>query len=210
MDITETLTPNSSQLNAEDLLAGPRVVTVEKVTKGSAEQPVDIHLAEFPGRPFRPSKTVRRLIVAAWGPETSNYTGRKMLLYRDAAVKFGGMEVGGIRVSAMSHLDAPVRVALTTTRGKRAFFTVEPLAESEPSAPKQSNPTKIIEAFSALNVNAAQLETKIGRPHTEWTADDITKLAALGKAIKAGETTPHEEFDTGEPQQGELGQDGVE
>lgn len=206
MDISETLAPNSAQLNAEDLLAGPRVVTVEKVTKGSAEQPVDIHLAEFPGRPFRPSKTVRRLIVAGWGPETASYTGRKMLLYRDAAVKFGGMEVGGIRVSAMSHLDAPVRVALATTRGKRAFFTVEPLAESEPpAAPKQPTAAGVIKGFEPLNVTAAQLETRIGRPQDEWTADDIAALANLGKAIKAGETTVFEEFDGGEPQQGELG-----
>ncbi|NKV63722.1 hypothetical protein GS924_06835 [Rhodococcus hoagii] len=59
MDLTESIAPRSDQLNAEDLLSGPRTVTVEKVTKGSAEQPVNVHLVEFPGRPFRPSKTVR-------------------------------------------------------------------------------------------------------------------------------------------------------
>jgi hypothetical protein len=129
MDITETLAPKSDQLNAEDLLTGPRTVTVEKVTKGSVEQPVDIHLVEFPGRPFRPSKTVRRILVAAWGPEASIYVGRRMTLYRDADVKFGGMDVGGIRVSHLSHISKRLTLALTVTRGKRAPFTVEPLPD---------------------------------------------------------------------------------
>jgi hypothetical protein len=64
-DLTESIVPKSDQLNAEDLLTGPRTFTITEVRKGSLEQPVDIHLAEFPGRPFRPSKTVRRILVAA-------------------------------------------------------------------------------------------------------------------------------------------------
>lgn len=127
MDISDTIVPRSDQINAEDLLAGPRTFTVEKVTKGSAEQPVDIHLVEFPGRPFRPSKTVRRILVNAWGPEASAYVGRRMTLYRDPAVKFGGMDVGGIRVSHLSHIDKPLSVALTVSRGKRQPYTVKPL-----------------------------------------------------------------------------------
>ena len=127
MDITETIAPRSDQLNAEDLLTGPRTFTVEKVTAGSVEQPVEIHLVEFPGRPFKPSKTVRRILVAAWGPEASAYTGRRMTLYRDPAVKFGGIDVGGIRVSHLSDIDKRLQVALTVTRGKRSMFAVEPL-----------------------------------------------------------------------------------
>lgn len=134
MDLTETLVPKSDQLNAEDLLAGPRTVTVEKVTKGSVEQPVDIHLTEFPGRPFRPSKTVRRILVMAWGPEATNYTGRRMTLYRDPAVRFGADAVGGIRVSHLSHLDKPLTLALTETRGKRRAHRIDPLA-AEPTPP---------------------------------------------------------------------------
>lgn len=135
MDISETIVPKSDQLNAEDLLTGPRTFTVEKVTKGSAEQPVDIHLVEFPGRPFRPSKTVRRILVNAWGPEASAYVGRRMTLYRDPAVKFGGMDVGGIRVSHLSNIDKPLSVALTVSRGKRQPYTVQPLPDA-PAAPK--------------------------------------------------------------------------
>jgi hypothetical protein len=134
MDISETIAPRSDQTNAEDFLSGPRTVTIEKVTKGSAEQPVDIHLVEFPGRPFRPSKTVRRILVNAWGPDANAYTGRRMTLYRDPAVKFGGAEVGGIRVSHLSGIDKPLSVSLTVTRGKRSAFKVLPLTDAP--APK--------------------------------------------------------------------------
>lgn len=151
MDLTDTIVPKSDQLNAEDLLTGPRTFTVADVKKGSAEQPVDIHLVEFPGRPFRPSKTVRRILVAAWGPNADAYAGRRMTLYRDPAVKFGGMDVGGIRVSHLSHIDKPLSVALTVTRGKRQPYTVQPLAdpgasvaEGEAAAPAPASPRQVM------------------------------------------------------------------
>ncbi len=140
--MTESIAPRSDQMNAEDLLSGPRTFTIREVSKGaSAEQPIDVHLVEFPdGRPFKPSKTVRRIMVAAWGPDASAYAGRRMTLYRDPAVKFGGMDVGGIRVSHMSHLDKPLSIALAVTKGKRAMYLVKPLpaepvkAATEPAA----------------------------------------------------------------------------
>jgi hypothetical protein len=128
MDITETIAPRSDQINAEDLLTGPRTFTVEKVTAGSVEQPVEIHLVGLPGRPFKPSKTVRRLLVAAWGPEANVYAGRRMTLYRDAEITFGRDKVGGIRVSHLSDIERRIQIALTVTRGKRSPFVVEPLA----------------------------------------------------------------------------------
>ena len=140
MDLTETIAPKSDQMNAEDLLSGPRTFTIKEVHKGaSAEQPVDVVLVEFPeGRPFKPSKTVRRIMVAAWGADTSAYPGRRMTLYRDPSVKFGGVDVGGIRVSHMSHIDKPLSVALTVTRGKRAPHKVQPLPDDAPSSPVAS------------------------------------------------------------------------
>jgi len=139
MDLTESIAPKSDQLNAEDLLTGPRTFTVAEVKKGSAEQPVDIHLVEHPGRPFRPSKTVRRILVNAWGPDAAAYVGRRMTLYRDPSVKFGGAEVGGIRVSHLSGIDKPLSVSLTVTRGKRSAFKVLPLTDAPARPPKPLN-----------------------------------------------------------------------
>lgn len=142
MDITESIAPRSDQINYEDVaLTGPVTVTVEKVTAGNAEQPVHIHLVEFPGRPFKPSKTSRRTIVAGWGPETSVYPGRRMTLYGDPSVKWAGKAVGGIRVSHLSHIDKPITLALTETRGQRKTHTIQPLADAPPSPAPTPEPT---------------------------------------------------------------------
>jgi hypothetical protein len=130
MDLSDSIVPKSDQINAEDLLSGAVTVTVTGVNKGNAEQPVNIELAEFPGRAFRPSKTVRRVLVAAWGKDSSAYIGRRLTIFRDPHVKWAGEEVGGIRVSHLSHIDKPLTVSLTETRGKRKPTTVQPLTES--------------------------------------------------------------------------------
>lgn len=127
IDMTKTIEPNSEQINADDLVSGPRTVTVMGVKQGTAEQPVFIELAEFPGRTFRPAKTVRKLLIAGWGDDANKYVGRQLTIFNDTTVKWGGKEVGGIRVSHMSHITSAVRVNLMVTRGKREMFVVEPL-----------------------------------------------------------------------------------
>lgn len=136
MDITETLAPKSDQQNYDDYVTGPKTVTVSEVRIPGGDQPVEIHLVEFPGRPFKPSKTVRRIIVAGWGAEVGTYAGRRLTLYGDPSIKFGGKTVGGIRVSHMSNLDKPLTLSLTVTRGSRASTTIQPLPDApDPSAP---------------------------------------------------------------------------
>ena len=139
MDISDTLAPNSDQLDAVDLLTGSRTFTIESVSKGDVEQPVQIHLAEFP-RVWRPGKSMRRVLVAAWGPEASTYVGRRVTLYCDNDVRFGGEKVGGTRISHMTDLkgNKPLSVPLLISRGKSAMFTVQPLTEP---APQPSGPT---------------------------------------------------------------------
>ena len=133
MDLTQTIAPRSDQLNADDLISGPVTVTVERVSAGSAEQPVDIHLVEFPKRAYRPSKSMRRILVAIWGKDGDAYTGRRLTLYRDPEVKFGSDKVGGIKISHASHIEKRQTVALTTTRGKRAPHSVDPLPDIAPA-----------------------------------------------------------------------------
>ena len=128
--------PDSTQINADDLISGPRTVTIQDVTAGTAEQPVNISLVETPGRVWRPSKSMRRVPVACWGPETSTYAGRRVTLYREPSIRFGKEVVGGVRVSHLSHLDKPVSVPLTVSRGKREKFTVQPLPDAPAPAPE--------------------------------------------------------------------------
>ncbi len=181
--MTESIAPKSDQLNAEDLLTGPRTFTIADVKRGSVEQPIDVHLVEFPGRPFKPSKTVRRIMVAAWGADASAYAGRRLTLYRDPDVKFGGMDVGGIRVSHMSHLDKPLRLALAVSKGKRAPYNVQPLpdAPAAPSSIAKDALDAIIAGLEGLGITdragkLAAVSDVVGRPL--GSARDLTAAEA--------------------------------
>ena len=132
MDLTQSIASNSDQLDYQDFLGGPKTATITEVRKGpSPEQPVEIVLDGL-DRPWRPAKSVRRVLVAAWTADSSKYIGRSVTLYGDASVKWAGKPVGGIRISHLSGLDKPLTVSLTVTRGKREPFTVQPLKDAPP------------------------------------------------------------------------------
>jgi hypothetical protein len=126
IDLTESIAPKSDQLDAIDLISGPRTFTIERVTAHNPEQPFNFHLAEFP-RVWRPGKSMRRVIVAAWGASADNYIGQRVTLYCDQTVSFGNDVVGGTRISHMSGIDKKLSVPLLIKRGKSAVFTVQPL-----------------------------------------------------------------------------------
>jgi len=132
VDLTESIAPRSDQLNSDDLVTGPVTVTITEVRAGNPEQPVEVHLAEFPGRPYKPSKSMRRVMVQAWGAEASAYAGHRLTLFRNPEITFGREKVGGIEIAAMSHLPKRLTVSLMVTRGKRKPFSVDPLVEAAP------------------------------------------------------------------------------
>lgn len=135
-DMSAAIKPKSDQLNADDLIAGPMTIKITEVRiNAGSEQPVSIHFEGDNGKPWKSCKSMNRLLVSAWGADASKYKGRSLTLYRDPTVKWGGMEVGGIRVSHMSDIAADHRVALTATKGKRVSTVVKPL-RVEKAAPK--------------------------------------------------------------------------
>ncbi len=132
-DMLATIIPKSDQLNADDLIGRIVTITVTRVEiSPGAEQPVALYFEGDGGKPYKPGKSMRRVLVQVWGADAKAYIGRSMTLYRDETVKFGGLEVGGIRISHMSHMDKPVTMALTATRANRKPFTVKPLAVQAP------------------------------------------------------------------------------
>jgi hypothetical protein len=133
LDITKTVEPRSDQLNYDDVATHDLTITVTDVKQGPPDQPVELHSVEFPGRPYKPGKSMRRVLIAAWSAEASAYVGRRITIYGDPTIRFGKDAVGGIRIRALSHITEPLTVALTVTRGKRAPFTVQPLADATDS-----------------------------------------------------------------------------
>ena len=134
-DLGQTIAPKSDQLNADDLIGGPRTIKITgaKVTGNSTDpQPASISFEDDSGKPYKPCKSMRRVMVQIWGGDTREYAGRKMTLYLDPKVKFGGQEVGGIRISHMTGINSKVTLALTVSKARRAMFTVQPLADDVP------------------------------------------------------------------------------
>lgn len=134
MNLSATIVPKSDQLNADDLMTGPRTVQITDVRAGSAEQPVSIFFEGDNGRPYKPGKSMRRVLVSIWGDDSKAYIGRSLTLYRDDSIRFGSDEVGGIRISHASDITGQVVLALTVTRGKRKPFTIERLESEFPNA----------------------------------------------------------------------------
>lgn len=127
-DMGAVIEPKSDQLNSDSLMAGPITIKIKSVSvRAGTEQPVSIFYEGDDGKPWKPCKSMARILVSAWGADSSKYVGKALTLYRDPKVKWGGLEVGGIRVSHMSDLEGPMTMALTETKQSRKPFTVRPL-----------------------------------------------------------------------------------
>lgn len=139
IDISQTVAPKSDQLNADDLIGGPRTIKITRVSKMSEpDQPIAIYFEGDGGKPYKPGKSMRRVLLRVWGADGTTYAGRRMTLYRDDAVQFGGVAVGGIRISHMSGISSAVTMALTATKARRVPYTVKPLPEERQPEPAPS------------------------------------------------------------------------
>ncbi|WP_308718960.1 hypothetical protein [Komagataeibacter xylinus] len=159
--MSKTIIAKSDQLNADDLLGGPRTVEIERVTEGNADQPVAVLYKGCNGKPYYPCKSMRRVMVHVWGSDGHSYAGKAMTLFREPNVKFGGIMVGGIRISHMSGLQKDMPIALQVTRGSKKLYTVKPLQatqteKSQSKAAPAENETKQVVDGLAEQVRSAQ------------------------------------------------------
>lgn len=178
-DMAAVIIPKSDQLNADDLLTGPMTIKITDVTvRGGQEQPVSIHFENDNGKPYKPCKSMSRVLVTVWGPDSKQYIGRSMTLYCDPKVKWGGMEVGGIRISAMSGIESPITMALTVTRANKKPFTVTPLKVEEPIDWN----AQIKEAVSVAALGAVWKQIPAKDKPTYEAAKDARKAALMPPA----------------------------
>ena len=170
IDMGAFIAPKSNQLNADDLISGPLTIRVTKVTASgeSAEQPVAVFYEGDNGKPYLPCKTCRRVMVAVWGRDASVYPGRSMTLYRDSKVTFGGMAVGGIRISHMSDMPEAMTLAITMSKAKRAPMTIKPLATQQRQSPAPEQYDAQTGELPAPPVDEAKA----------WTKAMLVKIAA--------------------------------
>ena len=139
-NLRDTILAKSDQLNSDDILGGGITITVTAVKRGdSAEQPVVIHYQGDNGRPYKPCKTMRRVLIAGWGENGAAWVGRSMSLYNEPSVKFGGVAVGGIRISHMTDIGNGLRLAPNASKGKKQEVIIQPLKAQAPSKPAISD-----------------------------------------------------------------------
>lgn len=185
-DLRPTIVPKSDQLNAEQLLGGPMTVMVTDVeTTSSDEQPVIVHYEGENGRPYKPCKTCRKVLIHAWGPDGRAWIGRAMTLYNDQSVKFGGEDVGGIRISHMTDIPSDVQVSLTSTRGKKAKYRIKLLqVERGPSL------DAVLAAIAAASNKAGMSAAKALAEKLKNPADIAQAQAAYRERIAALKAPP--------------------
>tara|TARA_R110000868_G_scaffold406836_1_gene687583 strand:+ start:1220 stop:1765 length:546 start_codon:yes stop_codon:yes gene_type:complete len=172
MNLAETIIPKSDQLNADDLITGTITIKVTAI-KGSNEpqQPVSIHYEGDNGKPYKPCKSMRRVLVSAWGANGLEYVGKSMTLYRDNSVAFGGIQVGGIRISHLSHIDNDMTLALTVSRASRKPYLVKRLEVAQPKAKAELTPTH--PKWEAAKKAVSEGSTNIDAIRNNYTLSDI-------------------------------------
>lgn len=188
-DMTAVIAPKSDQINADDLIAGDITITITGVNVSPGqEQPVSIQFAGSP-KVFRPCKSMSRVMVAAWGPDAKAYVGKSLTLYRDPKVKWGGMEVGGIRIRAMSHIDRDLTMMLSESKANRKPFRVSVLQVQAPK-PADLPPLSPADALRLAEAAANRgtdhfrawfnsAEGKDCRATNALTPDEMTRLKVV-------------------------------
>lgn len=187
---------NSDQINADDLVSGPITITILAVKINlSEQQKVSVSFAGSE-RVWRPCKTCSRVMVAAWGAEKSAYAGKSLTLYRDPKVLWSGAQVGGIRISHMSHIDRDFTIALAESRQKRVMTTVKMLKSADATIGPDIEPPKADTSAQAEARTVARkgkaafvawwnsAEGKKARPSCEPIMAELQKMVVEADAPK--------------------------
>lgn len=124
MDFRQTITPKSDQLNFEDVQTENITARIKAVKAGDSQQPIFIELDGYEGRAYKPSKSMRRVLIGGWGSDGHSWVGKYLELKGDKSVKFGGVAVGGIKIHGMSDIESNFSMMLTESRGRRSEHRV--------------------------------------------------------------------------------------
>lgn len=204
-DLTPTLEAKSDQLNADDLVGKTLTIKITKVSVMVNEQPVTINYEDDKGKPYKPGKSMRRVLSRIWGSEGKVYVGRTLVLYCDPTIKFGGLEVGGIRISHMSHLDKKTTINLAVAKASKKPFTVLPLSDKGKADPetdklKAEGSTAAgsgVAAYTAWkDALSPEQKDKIKPFHSGWSKEAV---AFDAKSSPSSETPPKSEERSEEP-----------
>lgn len=184
-DISHTIIAKSDQLNAGDL-AQPIVVEVRSVRVTRDEQPVVVEI-DGDHQPWKPCKGMRRLLAKCWGTNTDTWTGHRVELYNDPNVTWAGERVGGIRVSAISGIDSPMRYVMRTSKKGTTSYDVKPLQRG--TSPDEAR-EKFLDYAAGKGIEREQIDAflqhhgtaleKLSTAELRTLAGDLEDVRAFG------------------------------
>ena len=79
------------------------------------------------------SKTSGHCLAKMFGEDDDAWIGKRVTLFADPDVKFGGDQVGGIRVSGSPDISQPMTIRIKFPKKKAIEVTLTPTAPSRPS-----------------------------------------------------------------------------
>lgn len=180
-DFGKTIEAKSDQLNSDDLIAGPITVKITevKINLSAEQQPVSIHFVGDNNKPWKPSKSMRRVLVLKWGDDEANFIGRHLTLYRDATVTYGGKAVGGVSISHMSDMSDDSRFLLTSSRGQKKPIKVEHLKIKTPEEQAQEKKNRASAWVSQSKLEISELDSL--EAIDKWLKDNDAAIKSLSK-----------------------------
>ena len=200
LDVTKMCAAKSDQINAIDLISGPRIAKITDVKIFSeTEQPIHVVLDGDTKRPWKCSKTSVRALASLYSSDASNWIGKHIEIYCDESVLWGGQQVGGVRQSRAEGITAPKRLTLTKSRQKKETVVINPLSADDikshydkkdkplevtaPSKPASIDPTELKRQMDAVSGDAAKKR--------EWwsglTDDEKAVVKGLAAEKEAGD-----------------------
>ena len=107
-DVSFAIEAKSDQLNTLDIVGVEPVLKITGVTvkPPGTEQPIWVHFEGDHNKPWKPSKGMLRILVEAWGRDSSAWAGQSAQVHVDPDVKWAGKAVGGIRIRALTGIPA--------------------------------------------------------------------------------------------------------
>ncbi len=189
MDLLNTVIPKSDQLNFDDVQFKTITAKIKAVRAGDKEQPVFIDIEGYEGKPYKPSKSMRRVLIGGWGSDGHLWVGRSLTLMGDPSVRYGGVAVGGIKVSAMSDISSNMSFMITTSRGRRSEHRVSKLQDVVSNPQKNAKIDKEIDAHKILcdftvyvgnKISVDELKGAFGKA---WTALNGTNEQSKAKEV---------------------------
>jgi hypothetical protein len=193
IDFTDTIIAKSDQLNAADI-AGEMTITITEATKKKGDdQPIAFKYEGGEGRPWKPCKSMRRLLAQAWGNKV-DVAGRKITLVCDPTVTWAGQEVGGIRIKALSHIAKPMSIPLRASKTKVVTVKVDVIPTNTVGNPlKKAGDDAASKGIDAYTKWLASLTPEQKSPlkqyHSAWT----TKAKSVIIEVAAAKEEANEE-----------------